>query len=343
MRNSLLLCLVFLVAISIWFAFRASQGGFHFDLFLATFRTMNLGWFAASIVIVMMTYLGRAIRWQVMLRPLRPDSKLWNLLKATAIGFTAVVLFGRAGELVRPYLIAVKEKVPFTSQLASWLLERLYDLLFVLILFGFALTQISQSSSQLGPSMQWVLQAGGHVAGFLATVALALLVVFGLFPHFVESRLIQALSVLPDRFRLRVDTLVRAFLAGTSSTRRASFVLLLVVYTFGEWLIIVACFLCVFRAFPATSNLGLVDTLIIVGFVAFGSAVQIPGVGGGMQVATVLVLTELFQISLETATGIAILIWIVTFVTVVPVGLALAVHDGLKWRNLLDTEEMKSA
>jgi len=319
------------------------RGEFQVDLFLATFRNMHYGWFAASVVLVLFTYLGRAIRWQVMLRPLRPSSSLWNLFNATAIGFTAVVLFGRAGELVRPYLIATKEKVPFASQLAAWLLERLYDLLSVLILFGFALSQISRSSTQVGPSMQWILQAGGHLAGLLATVSLGLLVVFGLFPQFVENRLIQVLAVLPDRFRTRIETLVRGFLSGTSSTRRASFVLLLVTYTFCEWLLIVACFLCVFRAFPETMNLGLVDALIVVGFVAFGSAVQIPGVGGGMQVATVLVLTELFHIPLETATGIAILIWIVTFVTVVPFGLALAVHDGLKWRNLLDTEEMKSA
>jgi uncharacterized membrane protein YbhN (UPF0104 family) len=342
-RNGVLLVLIFLIATSIWLGIRGAQGGFKLDVFLATFRNMNLAWFGASIVLVLGTYLGRAVRWQVMLRPLRADSHLWNLFKATAVGFTAVVLFGRAGELVRPYLIAVKEKVPFTSQLATWFLERLYDLLMVLLLFGFALSQISRSSTQVGPSMQWILQAGGNLAGFLATVALALLIVFGMFPNFVETRLIQALAILPARFRLRIEGLVRAFLSGTSSTRRASFVLLLVTYTFCEWLIIVACFLCVFRAFPETVNLGLVDTLIVVGFVAFGSAVQIPGVGGGMQVATVLVLTELFHVQLEAATGIAILLWIVTFVSVVPFGLVLAVHDGLKWRNLLNTEEMKSA
>ncbi len=40
------------------------------------------------------------------------------MLVATVIGFTAITLFGRAGDLVRPYLIAVKEKVPVTSQIS---------------------------------------------------------------------------------------------------------------------------------------------------------------------------------------------------------------------------------
>ena len=38
-----------------------------------------------------------------------------------------MVILGRAGELVRPYLISLKEQVPFSSQMAAWLLERILD------------------------------------------------------------------------------------------------------------------------------------------------------------------------------------------------------------------------
>ena len=57
------------------------------------------------------------------------------------------------------------------------------------------------------------------------------------------------------------------------------------------------------------------------GFVSFGSVVQIPGIGGGMQVVAVLVLTELFGVRLELATSFADPDWILTFVAIVPVGL----------------------
>ena len=53
-----------------------------------------------------------------------------------------------------------------------------------------------------------------------------------------------------------------------------------------------------------------------------------------MQIATVLVLTEFFGIGFEVASGIALVLWIITFVMIVPVGLVLAFHEGLKWRNL---------
>jgi hypothetical protein len=57
-----------------------------------------------------------------------------------------------------------------------------------------------------------------------------------------------------------------------------------------------------------------------------------------MQIVTVLVLTEFFGITLETASGIALVLWIITFVVIVPLGLALAFHEGIKWRNLRHIE-----
>jgi hypothetical protein len=71
-----------------------------------------------------------------------------------------------------------------------------------------------------------------------------------------------------------------------------------------------------------------------VGFVSFGAAVQIPGIGGGLQVVAVVVLTELFRVRLEPATSFAILIWILSFVVIVPVGLMLTLKEGLDWRSL---------
>ena len=81
--------------------------------------------------------------------------------------------------------------------------------------------------------------------------------------------------------------------------------------------------------------------LIVAGVVAFGSAVQIPGVGGGMQVATVLILTEFFRIPLETAGGIALLMWVVAFVAIVPFGVVLALQQGLQWGKLAHTEDLE--
>ena len=136
----------------------------------------------------------------------------------------------------------------------------------------------------------------------------------------------------------KVEKFLVAFEEGMQCMRTMNSTLLLVFYSIVEWMVIAGAFMCVFRAFPATSALGVTDVVILLGFVAFGSAVQIPGVGGGMQIATVLVLTEFFGVGLEAATGIALVLWIISFVLIVPLGLGLAFHEGIKWRSLKDLE-----
>jgi hypothetical protein len=131
-----------------------------------------------------------------MLRPLRSDPSLWRVFVATAIGFTAVVLFGRAGEPVRPYLIAKKEGVSFSSQVAAWLVERILDLLMVLVIFGIALTQVSRSAIQPSPRISFALQTGGYMAGFTGAACLALLLGLRQFRGRVQSRLMEALAFL---------------------------------------------------------------------------------------------------------------------------------------------------
>jgi uncharacterized membrane protein YbhN (UPF0104 family) len=85
---------------------------------------------------------ARALRWQVMLRPFGRRVSVGKLTSDTAVGLTAVLLLGRVGEVVRPYLIAMQAGLALSSQAAAWLLERTLDLLAVLLFFGYALLRI---------------------------------------------------------------------------------------------------------------------------------------------------------------------------------------------------------
>jgi glycosyltransferase 2 family protein len=324
-------------------AYRWRSVTFSWADFAATFRNVNPYWLAASIPLILSTYWGRALRWQIMVRPIKPAATMSGILAATAIGFTAVVFFGRAGELVRPYLIAKKEAVPFSSQIAAWLLERILDLMMVLLIFGFALLGVSRSGVALGPNLQTVLKIGGTIIGVAGAACLIMLLLFRYFTGRMQRRLLDAITVLPEVHRRRIERLLEAFLQGIVATRSNSYVVLLIAYSLLEWLLIVSCYLCLLWAFPVTHGFTLTDVIIFMGFVSFGAAVQIPGVGGGMQVAAVFIFTEFFRLSLEAATGMALVLWLVTFVIIVPIGVVCALREGLKWRALKHISEEASA
>jgi glycosyltransferase 2 family protein len=313
---------------------RWRTSGFDWGQFAAALRHVDWSWLLPAIALVLATYVGRALRWEIMLRPLRKDPNLWRIFTATCIGFTAVVLFGRAGEPVRPYLIAKTENVSFSSQIAAWVVERILDLLMVLLIFGIALTQVSHSAIQPGPKMRVILEVGGYAVALLGAASVAVLIGLSRMRSRVLQKLIGGLKFLPERPLRKLESGLASFEEGMQSMRRADYTALLVMYTVVEWLVIAGAFYGVCRAFPATAGLAIPDVVILLGFVAFGSAVQIPGVGGGVQIATVVVLTEFFGIGFEVASGIALVLWSITFVSIVPLGLALAFHEGIKFRNL---------
>ncbi|MGD0049623.1 MAG: lysylphosphatidylglycerol synthase transmembrane domain-containing protein [Bryobacteraceae bacterium] len=321
-------------AVGVGLVWRFSPRAFDWHLAAASVAGLDWMWIGLSLLPVAGTYYVRALRWAVFLKPLKPHPSIRNLLSATVIGFTAITLFGRAGEFVRPYLIAVKEKVPFPSQLAAWLLERIFDLLMVLLFFAFALMRITSTGVHVGPRLAWVLAAGGR---FVAASCLGLLVLLFAMRHFAEPvrrYLTHAIRFWPERHFARAEKLLAGLVQGVESTRSDGALLAIFLYSVLEWMLIAASYWCLTRSFEAVLHFSVVDVIIFVGFVSFGAAVQIPGVGGGLQVAAVVVLTELFRVRLEPATSFAILLWILSFVVIVPVGLMVTVKEGLDWRSL---------
>lgn len=306
---------------------------FDWSLFSSTLSGLDWGWLALSALLALTTYLGRALRWAVFLKPLRPRPNLWNLLKATVIGFTALSLVGRPGEFVRPYLIAVKEQVPVSSQLAAWFLERIFDLLFALLIFGWGLSRVRASDARLGPALEWVFQTGGTIV-WVASVAICLALLF-LRQHLdvAGRRLVESLGFLPERYLAKANVLAGAFVQGLESIRSTKAALTLVGYTIFEWALIAGCYVCLVRSF-GNLHLSLVDVLILMGFVTFGAVVQLPGVGGGIQVVTVLVLRELFGVPVEIASSVALVVWVIGSILIVPFGVVLAIHEGLNWSKL---------
>jgi hypothetical protein len=62
--------------------------------------------------------------------------------------------------------------------------------------------------------------------------------------------------------------------------------------------------------------------------------VQLPGVGGGSQILTIVALTEVYDLPPEVATSAAVVLFLLTFMAVVPTAAILAVRQGLTWGKL---------
>jgi uncharacterized protein (TIRG00374 family) len=99
------------------------------------------------------TYVLRALRWEYLLAPLG-HVRFANAFRTTVIGFAATFLLpARAGEVIRPYLLARREGLSATAAFATIILERLLDLVTVLGLFAvFVLTMAPEALAGANPA-----------------------------------------------------------------------------------------------------------------------------------------------------------------------------------------------
>src|SRR5215468_8362490 len=88
----------------------------------ATVRACNPVWLLSGIVLIYGCYALRSLRWGVFQRKLG-RAKFWEIYPTTLAGFTAVFLLGRAGEPVRPVLLARRAKLPLADIFGIWVLE----------------------------------------------------------------------------------------------------------------------------------------------------------------------------------------------------------------------------
>jgi glycosyltransferase 2 family protein len=332
--RTLLLAAVAILLILFILAYRTRGLNFRWNLFWSTLDRVEWPWLSVSICLILLSNVGRALRWQVMLRPFGRTLSVWKLTSDTAIGLTAVVFMGRVGEVVRPYLIAIQTGLPVSSQAGAWVLERTVDLLVVLMFFGFALLWVPAHALHFDPEIRTMLTAGGYVFGATAAVCLLLLFAFRSPKRRAQQRILSALTFLPAERYARAEQILDAFSQGVQCTRDPYLLTLLLAYTGLEWAIIVASCGALLRGFPVTRQLGPMDVLVLLGFVSLGSVVQVPGLGGGMQVAAVAVLTKIYAVPFEAASGVAVLFWLVSSLAIVPFGFACAFHEGLNWSKL---------
>ena len=85
-----------------WFHGQIASRSFDWKLAGSSFARLRWSWVLLSLVPIFGTYYGRALRWAVFLRPLKPHPSMRNLLSATIVGFTAITLFGRPGNSCAP-------------------------------------------------------------------------------------------------------------------------------------------------------------------------------------------------------------------------------------------------
>jgi uncharacterized protein (TIRG00374 family) len=334
---------VFLVlAVLVYFQFRSWRNNFDWPTFWAVWQVVRPGNILACVGLIYGSYILRAIRWKIFLRPVRKDASLAGIIPATVIGFTGLALLGRPGELIRPYLIARRESLTFSSQMAVWTVERIFDIAAFTTLLVAAVflpgTAVHELSRYSGVQI-FALMFLGLVAGM--TLAAVVVARRGeAVSQWVERRF----SHLAANLAQRIAQKLREFHRGLDTIHNAWAFAEICAVSLGMWFCIALGYLEVVHAYgPALRAISLSKIFPLMGSSMVGSLIQLPGVGGGSQLATISALQHVFGVSHELAASCGILLWLATFVCVLPAGLILAHFERLSLRRLSEESTLEEA
>jgi uncharacterized protein (TIRG00374 family) len=279
------------------------------------------------VVATIVMYFFRAWRWGYLLAPI-VSVKFGHLMSATVVGFMSGLLVPRAGEILRPYLIARRHSVKTSAAFASIIVERLFDLITVIVLFEMYLYALPMPPQQTRGDFLGQLRVGGALVG---AGALAVTVVLALF-HAHADRAVaiidRCLALLPQRLAQPIGGAVRAFSEGLAILQApAPHLAAIAGQSLATWLTIALGIY--FNNLAFGLDLPFHTTFLIIGFLTVGVAVPTPGMVGGFHLAYQLALTEGFGVSKEVAAAAGITSHALTNLPVLVAGLAYLPSEGL--------------
>jgi len=305
---------------------------FDWPLFFDNARYVSIWHSIGAVAFIYAGFLLRAVRWRVFLRSVK-EIPAARLLGPTVVGFAGLAIVGYPGELIRPCLIARREDLSVSSQLAALMLERIFDMASVGVLISAAL--LVSSEAEYLPFPIQLRHGVMLLIGILAALSMFILLLAN---SGEEAGLVlkHLLAPLTGRIAHKVAGITKAFGADLNLIRDARSLIELLILSFAIWLLIALAYLQTLHAFGALRAMSLAQALLLLGFALLGSLARLPG-GGTQQLAIIAALISVFHVQAELAVSCGILVWLTIIMAPVPVGLVLAWQEGSSLRPLLRT------
>jgi glycosyltransferase 2 family protein len=330
-----LIILAALVGFGVW-AYR--HVGFDFATFRLQLAQANWGWIAIGLGCIYLGYVIRAVRWALLLRP-NKKVPLFSLTGTQVIGFSSVALVGRVADLARPYLVAKKTGLPLSTQVAVYIVERLFDAGSMALIFS-SVILLAPAGALPHPEIfkkvgYWGLAGTAAGALFLVAVRLSGGVVAGFFE--------RAFGVLSKALGRAVGDKIRSFRTGLDTLRTPVDLAVTLALSLAMWGLITVSYLVTARAFTASPQLAamtLAEGLVLMIVSGGASVFQLPVLGWFTQIGVVAAaLSSFFGVQPEPATACATMLLIVTFLGIVPVGLIWAQFEHISLRRIARDSE----
>ena len=276
--------------ILIWFSLRGLQvgeGENKWDYLVLTWHAADKGWLLLMALIAIVSHYVRAVRWRMLLVPLGQHTSLKHSFLSLMVGYLVNLVIPRGGEVSRCYNLYKLDKVPVEISFGTVVLERIVDVLCLIILVALSFLLESQKLIDFINTLPINLGDGASKFKNLIYVITISIAVFGVLYWFLKKN---------KKLKNFLVKTWHGFKGGVLSVFRLQNKGLFIFYSVLIWMLYFFMSYAVIKAFPATSVLGFhaVISLFAIGSIAM--AAPLPGGTGSYHVLVPQGLVFLYNI-----------------------------------------------
>jgi glycosyltransferase 2 family protein len=303
--------------------------GVSFPAVAVAVRSVQAEWLVLGLATFLASFAVRAWRWGTLLSPHGDPGSFGARQSAIFIGFACNGLLpANAGEIARAAVLRHTARVPLGRALGSVVAERLLDAVVVfLLLLAPLITEGPLHALRLGAfPVAWL----GVV---LAILVIACLVAATWPPVVARLAGWAARAVGLRRFSARIEYATGALLHGLEALRRPKHALVALLMSLLMWGLLAVTYWAGMQSFGITTP-GVAGALFVQSTVALAIAIpSAPGYFGPYEAAIRLALGT-YGVAGDTIVAYALTMHLLAYVSVLAIGVPLAVRSGLSWRVL---------
>ncbi|MGC2237793.1 MAG: lysylphosphatidylglycerol synthase transmembrane domain-containing protein [Pyrinomonadaceae bacterium] len=338
MQKYIKFLLLFLFAVFIFWFFGRNLD---WNEVAGSLRQANPFYIALAVAIICLGYLLRAMRWKVLLKPIT-ETSLKELFATTTVGFAAVFFVGRAGEIVRPMWLPMRDKrVRPSAALVTLGVERIFDLAALICFFSVNLIWFDAPA---GKEREFgYVKLLGNVMLACAAVSFACLYIYQKYsPQLIKwAEKITDKKFIPRRVRRLFISLLNQLAASLKILKNWREIVSVVFWTIMLWLSIAVPTWLVILAFDLPVTISLGGAMFIMFWAAMGSLIPTPGGAAGAFHAVTAGGLIFLNVPAKDAAAVSIVMHLVYFAPALLFGFYYLFHGDIsvaQFRSLLSSE-----
>lgn len=288
-----------------------------------SFREADYLWVAVAMLCCLLSHLVRALRWQLLFKPIGYSPTLGNTFGSVLVAYMANLAFPRAGEVMRCATLRTSEGIPVEKSLGTVLTERIIDVL------AFAVVIVIGMLAMFGQAKDWLydtlserydnLPNMAMILGALAALAVMAFAAYKLLWH----------RLLHIAFFRKIDDMVRGMVDGVKSILHLgpAATALFLFYSVVIYMLYILGGLIIFQAFADTRALGFDAAFVVYLFGTVGMTFSQGGIG--VYPVLVQLALDIYGISMEVGTACGWLLWGSQQAIVLAVGAAFLIYFSI--------------